>query len=126
MSHIRGKDTLPELAVRRLVYSLGYRYRLHSKKLPGRPDLVFAGRKKVIFVHGCFWHMHPRCRKGRPPKTKRAYWLPKLKENRKRDLRNQRVLRKEGWAFLIVWQCELRNPDKLKAGIVNFLENKST
>jgi DNA mismatch endonuclease, patch repair protein len=122
MSRIRGKDTAPELAIRRLVYSEGYRYRLHVKKLPGQPDLVFPMTQKVIFVHGCFWHMHPNCPKGRPPKSKLDYWVPKLEENRRRDLRNERELRKKGWRILVVWQCELKDIEKLKRRILNFLD----
>ncbi|MCC6345678.1 MAG: DNA mismatch endonuclease Vsr [Nitrospirales bacterium] len=123
MSSIRGKNTEPELSVRRLVHAMGYRYRLHSKMLPGRPDMVFTRRKKVIFVHGCFWHMHPKCPKGRPPKSNLDYWLPKLKENRRRDLRNQKELRRRGWQALIVWQCELKNIGKLADKIALFLES---
>jgi len=123
MSRIHSKNTAPEIAVRRLVYSLGYRYRLHSNELPGKPDLVFAKRKKVIFVHGCFWHMHPNCPKGRPPKSKLEYWLPKLKKNRSRDLRLQRKLRSQKWGVLIVWQCELKDIEKMKYKIVKFLDS---
>ncbi len=123
MSHILGKNTVPEITVRRLVHSLGYRYRLHSRMLPGKPDLVFTKRRKVIFVHGCFWHMHPKCPKGRPPKSKLEYWLPKLKENRRRDLRLQKDLRKKQWDFLVVWQCELKKLENVKQKIIKFLDD---
>ena len=103
MARIRSRNTGPELAVRRLVYSLGFRYRLHGTGLPGKPDLVFASRRKVIFVHGCFWHQHPGC--GRQPKSRLEFWTEKLFQNRERDLRNQRKLRSLGWRILIVWEC---------------------
>lgn len=122
MKRIRGKDTTPELIVRKLVYSLGYRYRLHGKNLPGKPDLVFAGRKKVIFVHGCFWHCH-NCKKGKPPKSNLDYWLPKLKENRRRDISNQKLITSTGWEFLVIWQCQTRDIATLKKTIVAFLED---
>jgi DNA mismatch endonuclease (patch repair protein) len=94
MSLIRNRDTKPELLVRRLVHGSGYRYRLHRTDLPGKPDLVFPGRKKVIFVHGCFWHRHPKCSLARLPKSRLSFWLPKLTENRRRDLKNLRSLRR--------------------------------
>lgn len=122
MSHIRSKNTKPELAVRRLVHSLGYRYRLHSKNLPGHPDLVFSGRKKVIFVHGCFWHYHG-CKKGQQPKSRLEYWRPKLEENKARDVRNQAALGDMGWKFLIIWQCEIKDSDHLKKRIEGFLKD---
>lgn len=123
MRRIRGKNTMPEISVRRLIYSAGYRYRLHSKKLPGQPDLVFSKLKKVIFVHGCFWHMHSKCPKGRPPQSNIDYWLPKLQENKRRDRRITRELRRNGWAVLVIWQCELKKIDKLKQKILEFLES---
>src|SRR4051794_27886636 len=93
MSLVRSKDTKPELFVRRLVHSMGYRYRLHGQKLPGRPDMVFSRRKRVIFVHGCFWHLHEGCPNNRVPKSRSDYWLPKLEGNKRRDERNQDQLR---------------------------------
>lgn len=124
MKRIRGKDTAPELIVRKLIYSLGYRYRLHGQKLPGKPDIVFAGKKKVIFVHGCFWHGH-NCKKGKPPKSNLDYWLPKLKENRRRDTLNQKLIRSAGWEVLIIWQCQIHDAITLEKAIINFLENGS-
>lgn len=122
MSRVKSKDTKPEVRVRRLVHSLGYRYRLHSRKLPGCPDLVFGGRRKAIFVHGCFWHRHPGCKNTRLPKSKLDFWKSKLEENRKRDLRNQETLRQLGWEYLVVWECETRDVERLTKKIVEFLE----
>lgn len=121
MSLVRGKNTTPELAVRRIVHSLGYRFRLHGKALPGRPDLVFAGRRKVIFVHGCFWHAHEGCAKARPPKSRKSYWVPKLRANKERDARNLAEVRALGWKALVVWQCELKKPERLVRKIDRFL-----
>src|SRR5687767_10743377 len=100
MSKIRSKNTLPELAVRSLAHRLGYRFRIHRRDLPGRPDLTFPARKKVIFVHGCFWHAHI-CKTGKLPKSRKAYWMPKLAENRARDARNRRALTRSGWCSLV-------------------------
>ncbi len=124
MGRIHALDTTPELIVRRLVWSLGYRYRLHVGRLPGRPDLVFASRRKVIFVHGCFWHRHrnPRCHLARLPKSRLDFWLPKLAMNSQRDRRNLQALRRGGWRALIIWECELRNPDRLNRRIQRFLD----
>ena len=102
MGRVRNKDTKPELEVRRLVHSLGYRYRLHSGKLPGRPDLVFVSRRKVIFVHGCFWHRQQGCPQCRLPKSRLRFWKPKLIASRERDEANQEKLNLLGWDFLIV------------------------
>lgn len=124
MALIRGRDTKPELTVRRLLHGWGFRYRLHGAALPGKPDLVFPRRKKVIFVHGCFWHRHPDCALARLPKSRLAFWLPKLNENRQRDLRNIRRLRKLGWKTQIVWECELRDLDRLGRRMRVFLESK--
>jgi DNA mismatch endonuclease (patch repair protein) len=121
MSLIRNRDTKPELLVRRLVHGSGYRYRLHRTDLPGRPDLVFPKRKKVIFVHGCFWHRHPKCGLARLPKSRLSFWLPKLTENRRRDLKNLRTLRKMGWAVSIVWECETRDHSALVRKLLMFL-----
>jgi len=122
MSRIRGKDTKPEMIVRRLVHAAGYRYRLHRRDLPGCPDLVFPGRGKVIFVHGCFWHRH-RCRYGRPmPSTRKAFWKRKLEANRARDRKNRRALRRQGWDVFVVWECQTKRPDWLLPRLVNFLE----
>lgn len=120
MSKIRNKDTKPELFVRGIVYRMGYRYRLHSSSLPGNPDLVFSSRHKVIFVHGCFWHQHG-CSNYRMPKTKRAFWEPKLARNRQRDCQVRRRLRRLGWRSLVIWECSLNNTTKLCDRLGKFL-----
>jgi DNA mismatch endonuclease (patch repair protein) len=122
MRRVLSKNTGPEMVVRRLVHSLGYRYGLHSRKLPGCPDLVFASRKKVIFVHGCFWHQHPGCSKAKPPKSNQEYWIPKLEENRRRDIEKQNELIKLKWDFLVIWQCEIKDFNNLKKKLIEFLE----
>ena len=122
MARVRAKDTRPEMAVRRLVFGMGYRYRLHDARLPGTPDLVFAGRGKVLFVHGCFWHRHENCELARLPKSRLDFWLPKLEGNQTRDRVNQRLLRKSGWRILVVWECELRDMPMLTRKIRRFLE----
>ena len=113
MRLIRSRGTRPEAIVRKLLSSSGFRYRLHSKILPGHPDIVLAGRAKVIFVHGCFWHRHRNCRLARLPKSKLDYWVPKLEANRKRDTRNRKALKRLGWNSLVVWECELTDPKRL-------------
>jgi DNA mismatch endonuclease, patch repair protein len=105
MQSVGVKNTGPELTLRRLLHVLGFRYRLHSKNLPGKPDLVFPKRKKVIFVHGCFWHSHG-CKKGQAPKSRLNYWEPKLAANRERDKRNREQLHDLGWSVLTIWACE--------------------
>jgi len=121
MSRIRGKNTRTELTVRRLVWRLGYRYRLHQQNLPGKPDLVFQGRKKVIFVHGCFWHRHD-CPAGRQlPKSRQEFWYPKLARNAERDQEVQNALRAMDWKVLVVWSCQLKQPDRLEVVIREFL-----
>ena len=107
MSRIRGADTRRELIVRRLVHSLGYRFRLHRRDLPGSPDLAFPSRRKVVFVHGCFWHRHSGCRLAYTPKSNREFWVKKFATNRVRDRRAIRQLRAAGWDALIVWECEV-------------------
>ncbi|MEJ6791077.1 very short patch repair endonuclease [Brevundimonas sp. BR2-1] len=109
MSKIRSRDTSPELAVRRAAHALGYRYRLHRKDLPGKPDLVFPGRKAVIFVHGCFWHQHPdpACPDGRRPKSRPEYWNPKLDANVARDALRKAELEGRGWRVLTLWECDI-------------------
>ena len=124
MSHIRSKDMKPELLVRKLVHSMGYRYRLHQRQLPGQPDLVFGPKRKVIFVHGCFWHMHPdsNCIDSRMPKSNREYWIPKLKRNVKRDSQHIEALIASGWQVLVIWECETKDMSLLKKIVFNFLE----
>jgi DNA mismatch endonuclease, patch repair protein len=108
MQAVKDKDTGPELTIRRLVHRMGYRFRLHRKDLPGKPDLVFPRLRKVLFVHGCFWHGHDCARGARTPKTNRAYWLRKISRNRARDLKNLKKLTSAGWKFFIVWECQLK------------------
>lgn len=123
MSRVRSKDTKPELLVRRLVHGMGYRYRLHSRTLPGHPDLVFTRRRKIVFVHGCFWHRHPDpgCKLARMPKSRLDFWAPKLELNRRRDIESQAKLRELGWDVLVVWECELRDRADLESRIRSFL-----
>lgn len=122
MSAIRSKDTKPEMIVRRLVHSLGYRYRLHGNDLPGKPDLVFSSRRKVIFIHGCFWHRHS-CKKGKSiPSTRGKFWSEKLNGNKTRDKKNLRKLREDGWEVLVVWECWTRDITKLTDRLVRFLK----
>lgn len=126
MSRIRSKDTKPEMVVRRLVHSLGYRYRLHRKDLPGKPDIVFGPRRQIIEVRGCYWHAHlrydPTCWEARSEsKSNRAYWGPKMDRNVERDSRNLTLLEEAGWEVLVVWECELRNPEDLRLKIERFL-----
>jgi len=120
MAAVKSKDTTPELAVRQLVHRLGYRYRLHVRSLPGTPDMVFPSRRKIIDVSGCFWHMHG-CGRCRIPKSRRGYWVRKLERNRGRDRRTRRKLRREGWRVLVVWECQVRDMERLAARVRRFL-----
>lgn len=122
MALVRSKDTRPEMAVRKLVWNLGYRYRLHRRDLPGCPDLVFSGSRKVIFVHGCFWHRHKGCALARLPKSRLDFWGPKLESNALRDKRNKRALARRGWRVLTVWECELKNVDRVIIAARRFLD----
>jgi DNA mismatch endonuclease (patch repair protein) len=124
MARVRGRDTKPELAVRNRLHALGYRYRLHDRKLPGSPDLVFAGRRKALFVHGCFWHMHEGCTLARMPKSRLEFWRPKLEGNRARDAVKLEQLRALGWDVMVVWDCELRDLDALVVRLEAFLNEK--
>ncbi|MDE0604804.1 MAG: very short patch repair endonuclease [bacterium] len=121
MSRIRSKDTRPEMLVRRLVHGMGYRYRLHAKELPGRPDLVFRPQRKAILVHGCFWHRHEGCPANRMPKTRREFWSRKLNGNARRDQRNKETLEREGWQVLIIWECETKDLDRIARVVRRFL-----
>ncbi len=128
MSLIRGVDTGPELTVRRLVHAMGFRYRLHCKELPGKPDLVFPRLRKIILVHGCFWHRHRKrtCKLARLPKSRIEFWETKLEANRLRDTRNKRLLRSQGWQVLEVWECELQKLETLAVRIRYFLDDEIT
>jgi DNA mismatch endonuclease (patch repair protein) len=123
MGRIRSKGSAAELVVRRAAHRLGYRFRLHRKGLPGKPDLVFVKTRKVIFVHGCFWHRHgdSACKLARLPKSRLDFWLPKLDANRARDSANLEKLRAKGWDVLVVWECELRDKGKLDKTLKAFL-----
>jgi DNA mismatch endonuclease (patch repair protein) len=121
MSLIRGKNTGVELTVRSLIHRLGFRYRLHEKDLPGKPDLVFSSRHKVIFIHGCFWHRHKRCSLARLPKSKLKFWVPKLEGNKLRDQANQDRLRKEGWRVMTIWECQINKQERLARRVKTFL-----
>jgi DNA mismatch endonuclease (patch repair protein) len=124
MSKVRSKNTTPEILIRKLIFSMGYRYRLHVKKLPGKPDIVMAGRRKIIDVRGCFWHGHDDCKYGRLPKSRQDFWITKITLNRKRDLENLHKLESLGWKVLVVWQCELRDLNFLKTKLYEFIEAK--
>ena len=124
MASVGQKNTEPEIAVRRLLHRSGYRYALHRRDLPGRPDLVFAPRRKVIFVHGCFWHGHG-CRKGRLPTSRVEYWSEKIGKNTARDARNVSDLQAIGWASCVVRQCETADPEILRERLVRFLDGDS-
>lgn len=123
MARIHGRDTGPELVVRRRLHAMGYRYRLHARDLPGKPDLVFASRRAVVFVHGCFWHRHndPSCKRARLPKSHLDFWLPKLETNRERDARNIAILEGMGWRVFTAWECEIEKMDTLAARLKFFL-----
>jgi DNA mismatch endonuclease (patch repair protein) len=123
MRRIRGKHSAPELLVRKAAFSMGYRYRLHRAGLPGSPDLVFPNKRKAVFVHGCFWHWHApsRCRIAHTPKSNRRYWIKKFLRNRKRDIRTRKALRRLGWEVLVLWECQTRNPAKLRTILGRFL-----
>jgi DNA mismatch endonuclease (patch repair protein) len=123
MARIRSKNTGPELEVRRLVHSLGYRYRLHRSDLPGTPDLAFVSQRKAVFVHGCFWHQHQNCRKSSLPNTRRSFWIAKFARNAARDQRALDDLEALGWKTLVVWECEISDRQSLSVKIRMFLDN---
>ncbi len=125
MRRIQSKHTKPEIIIRRLVYHMGYRYRLHRRDLPGKPDLVFPGKMKVIFVNGCFWHQHSSsgCKIAHKPKTNLDYWLPKLERNIARDLNNRKLLSQLGWRYLTIWECETKDASHFQGKISEFLDN---
>lgn len=125
MSQVHSRDTKPETKLRSLIHRLGYRFRLHVMHLPGKPDLVFPGRKKVIFVHGCFWHGHIGCKAAKTPKSNHGYWSTKLGRNKTRDAANIEKLKAMGWDPLVVWECELRDEESIKKRIIAFLEERA-
>ena len=122
MSHIRSKNTKPELIVRRLAHALGYRFRLHRRDLPGSPDLVFPRRRKVIFVHGCFWHRHGGCKYSYSPQSNIAFWERKFSKNIERDLDAMKKLRELNWTVLVVWECETTDATALAHRLFSFLK----
>lgn len=121
MARIGGRNTKPELALRRILFLQGYRYRLHASGLPGTPDIVFPGRRAVIFVHGCFWHRHPNCTRCTLPKTRPAYWQAKFDRNVARDQTNVDALVKGGWRVLVVWECEIKKIETTMSKVYQFL-----
>jgi DNA mismatch endonuclease (patch repair protein) len=123
MQAVRSTNTTPELLVRSAAHRLGYRFRLHAANLPGKPDLVFAGRRKVIFVHGCFWHGHTCARGARIPRTNTAYWLGKIGRNTRRDAATKAQLRRLGWRVLTIWECDLKNLDRVRTKLATFLSS---
>lgn len=123
MSRVRGKDSAPEMRLRRIVHGSGFRYRLHVKNLPGSPDMVFPKRKAVVFMHGCFWHRHEGCKLARLPKSRLGFWVEKLEANRQRDKRNQGLLMEMGWRVLVVWECQLRDTVAISRTVTEFLKD---
>lgn len=121
MRRVRGKDTKPELVVRRLAHALGYRFRLHRPDLPGHPDIVFPSKRKIVFVHGCFWHRHQACQRASTPMTRREFWEAKFDRNRDRDARKERELRQAGWDVLVLWECETNRPQHIVEQLQEFL-----
>lgn len=121
MKKVRQRDTKPEMVVRRASHALGYRFRVQRRDLPGSPDLVFPGRRKAILVHGCFWHRHPGCRLASTPTSNSEFWTDKFSRNVERDARKERELRELGWDPLVIWECETRNADALRAKLMAFL-----
>jgi DNA mismatch endonuclease (patch repair protein) len=127
MRKIRSTGMKPELAIRKLLHKNGYRYRLHRYDLPGRPDIVFSGRRKIVFVHGCYWHQHdkPACKLAHRPKSNMSYWLPKLERNRRRDVEHISALKALGWSTLVIWECEIgKNPQRLFRRLRRFLSKR--
>lgn len=124
MSQIQGKDTRPELAVRSLLHRMGYRFRLHRKDLPGKPDIVLPRFRSVVFVHGCYWHRHKGCKYAYVPKTRRSFWKSKFKENVNRDSRTRKQLHGLGWKVLVLWECEIRDIANLQEHLDSFLSKK--
>lgn len=125
MSRVRGKDTTPEMIVRRVAHGLGYRFRLHRRDLPGRPDLVFPRRRAVIFVHGCFWHHHEGCPKASLPKSRTEYWKEKFRTNRERDVKALAELERLGWRSMVVWECETKDRMALAEQLARHLGEKA-
>lgn len=124
MSHVKGRDTKPEMLVRSFVHRMGFRFRVHRRSLPGKPDIVLPRHGKVIFIHGCFWHGHKRCRRSKRPTTNKGFWNEKLDRNIERDRHFRRRLGRMGWKVLVVWQCETQKPEHLLVKLERFLHDK--
>lgn len=125
MANVKGKNTKPELLVRSMLHKMGYRFRLYRKDLPGNPDITLPKFQKVIFVHGCFWHGHEKCKRSKRPTTNREFWDEKLNKNLLRDKRNIEELNNKGWKSLIVWTCEVKDKNRLKQKLTEFLMEKN-
>lgn len=125
MARVRSRDTRPELAVRRIAHRLGFRFRLHRRDIPGSPDLAFISKRKVVFVHGCFWHSHAGCTLASVPTARPEYWLPKLERNCLRDQRTLDMLQNQGWRVLIIWECETRDGANLAERLTSFLDDET-
>ena len=123
MRAVRSRNTEPEVRVRKVVRSLGYRFRLHRRDLPGKPDIAFTDLHKAVYVHGCFWHQHSGCRRATMPQTNRAFWRKKLKRNAVRDSKQLAAIRKRGWRALVVWECETKDEKRLVARLKRFLSH---
>ena len=121
MRSIRKTNTSPEMAVRRIIHRLGFRYRLHVRELPGTPDIVLPRLRKVVVVHGCFWHQHAGCRLAKLPRSRPEYWLPKLARNQERDQIAEKALAALGWRVLVIWECETKRPERVEKRIRKFL-----
>ncbi len=126
MSRIRAADTKPEKIVRSILHRVGFRFGLHVKSLPGKPDIVLPKYKTVVFVHGCFWHCHKGCRRANVPKTNKKYWVPKLERNLERDKINKRALKKDGWRIITVWECEVKKELKVFSKLKPLFEEKKS
>lgn len=124
MRQVRSVETAPEIRVREMIRRLGLRFRLHDKRLPGTPDFVFPRRKQVVFVHGCYWHQH-KCERSKRPASNRKYWNLKLDRNMQRDKKNLRLLRREGWRTLTIWECQLREPERVQRRVLRFLDSRA-
>jgi len=121
MSRIRRSDPKPELIVRKLLHAIGYRFRIQMKGVPGRPDIAFPRRRKIVQVHGCFWHAHQDCAAFRIPTTRQEFWQAKFSRNRERDAKVEAAARAQGWQVLVIWECELKNPEVLERRLCDFL-----
>jgi DNA mismatch endonuclease (patch repair protein) len=125
MSRIKGKDTGPEVRVRSLLHRMGYRFRIHKKDLPGKPDIVLPKYRTAIFVHGCFWHRHEGCRKAYNPKSRRDFWEEKFRQNKSRDIKNMNLLREQDWNVIVIWECEINDESRLSERLTKEIQSAS-